>query len=562
MLGGMDPLYSHQVARADTPRPPAPARLLWQFRHDPPTYTLDNVYEQANHYTDVVYLAIRTLWKALSAATVQLVKERKTVPKLGLARKAISGPGSQGAGDEKFVPVMNHPLSKVLRRPSEKESFSKFLARALIQRCLHGRLLVWGPRNRLGVPRELYVLPTAMCWPVPPSPMYPAGAWRVSQSAPGLSWAPIGNYLGSISEVIDAREVYKWDDPHPLYPWLPYSPLTGTARQIDLAQQIDKAAWSLLQNAPSPSGVIDVPGASQAELTALEERMRQKHSGPNNTGRVLFLGGEEREGKSASSFTPLTGTLKDSPLSADREWVTGFVLAVFGLTRISCGMKDTGSYAELFADLKKIRVWTLDPFASELGDFLTHGPVADWFPNGSDDVRAQVDLPKLEDPETVEKRIGEGKEIFLVNERRGMAGLDPLPGGDVLSDTFAAVETAAHAPQPDPMAATVPGEEPQPGQPPQVGKPGQPGKPPGQTGKPGAAGPPSIPRPANPAGRGSLPPRPAVAKALEAMSSLVGSDGGAMVRPAEAVPRKKKARRRGRRWVRAVCTKALERLEA
>lgn len=500
-----------------TPRPPAPARLLWQFRHDPPSYTLDNVYEQANHYTDIVYLAIQTLSRVLSAATVQLVKLRPAKPRA--IRKALASPGVQGAGDEKFVPILNHPLAKLLRRPNRKESFARFQTRAIIQRCLHGRLLIWGPRNRAGAPCELYVLPTALCQPVYPSATYPEGAWRVTQTNPGMIWAPIAGYLGSITELIDAREVYKWDSPHAVYPWLPYSPLTGTARQIDLAQQIDKAAWAMLQNAPAPSGVIDVPGASEAELSAMQERLTQKHAGPNNTGRILYLGGAEREGKSAASFTPITGLLKDAPLSAEREAMQEFVLAVFGVSATLCNLGTSDSYAKLYAEIQRVRLMTLDPYCSDMGDLLTHGPVADWFPAGHD-VRAQVDLPKLTDPETVERRIGEGKEVFTVNERRGMAGLGPRPDGDVMSDTYAQVEMQAHAPQPDPMAPPVPGEQPQPGA---NGKPGGAAKPgqPSPNGKPQPAGPPSLPRPANPAGKGSLPPRMAKALTLAFVEEIV-----------------------------------------
>jgi hypothetical protein len=67
------------------------------------------------------------------------------------------------------------------------------------------------------------------------------------------------------------------------------------------------------------------------------------------------------------------------------------------------------------------------------------------------------------------------------------------------------------------------------------------------------AGAASPPRPGNPAGKGSLPPRPEV---KAAMSSLSLADGGALVPAGGTMPRRKKGVRRKR--LDGVLRKALE----
>lgn len=230
------------------------------YANNLPAYPLENPFNQIQHYRSCVYLGIQALCDAIGSATISL--EQKITP-------GSPAPGAR-ATDSDYVPFEDHPLAEILKHPNNVDTFRMFMAQIIIQWHLTGKVYIWGPGNMLGAPEKLYVVPTALITPSygPGNSQYPVGAWRVQQYYPmsGIMGILPGPLAGTAGAVIDARQFYIMMNPHPLYRWAPWSPTTGSDRQIDALEMVDNSCYSVLSQGFNPSAVYDIPGADQDKI--------------------------------------------------------------------------------------------------------------------------------------------------------------------------------------------------------------------------------------------------------------------------------------------------------
>jgi phage portal protein BeeE len=509
--------------------------LLAGLRVDPPGYPTDNRYEQSSHFKSVVYLAIKALMDAVGGATVQVVRRRrKALRPKGVVRKGLPAPGSQGR-DQDWLPVRyDHEAQALLDHPNAHDTTADLLAQVVLQYHLTGSALVWMVPNRLGLPCELYVLPTALCTYQPISPDYPAGAWRVS-TAYQTGGMPLYPAAGSAAgTVIDAREVARLKHPHPLYRWDAWSPLTAGAAQIDLVEKIDRSCWAAMDRGIRPDAVLDVGGMDEDQIARLREDIRRKHSGPDNAGGVFVIGTAGSEPGAGAKLLPMHTSPKDMDYASGWDRYSAFVLALFGVPKAVVNLSGASSYSELFAALKQFHTLTLRPLTARLAAALTAGPVRAW----DERARCQIDLPTLDDPDLLEKQItaDSGSGAITVNEIRALRNREPVPGGDVPPDVYKQVLSQKLQPQQE--MGQGPAMNPAGDEPPAGSSPGSP---------------PAVPKPDNKAAEGSLPLQ--IGKALSAYDAAAG---GSLV-PAAAGRRRKKLTRRK---LDRACKAILDRLDA
>lgn len=490
--------------------------LAATFNNNLPAFPLDSPFNQVQHYKSIVYLGIQTLIDAMSGAKCQL--ERKVKGKAGRASPAAR------ETDTEYVPFEGHPLCSVLRHPNDVDTFPMFLAQIILQYHLTGRVLIWGVPNRIGAPQRLFVVPTALCTPAYGlgSNQYPKGAWRIQQYYPssGLMGILPGPLAGTSGALIDSREVYIMQNPHPTYRWAPTSGVQATQIGIDLLEMIDQSCWSVMHNGVKPSGVLDMPGAAKEVVESVQAEIDNKHVGPDNHGRIIVIGGGSPQ-RPAGTFSATMPSADTMTFSEQWERVAGFVLAsVCGLDLGVVGLKPGGSYADRWAGMQDVRVRKYEPFLGRVGDTLTDGPVKDWG-LAKKGIRAALTLPKMADPTIIEQQTGAGEASGSIdyNEARARRGLPPKPGGDVPTAIYvkqleqqmgiddASMQAKAQAAagggenEDDGLGqlidAAVDGDS-------EGGGDTNSPTPAGQTAKPGG----DVKRPTNKGGKGSLPSRP------------------------------------------------------
>ena len=184
----------------------------------------------------------------------------------------------------------------------------------------------------------------------------------------------------------------------------------------------------------------------------------------------------------------------------------------------------------MYAAKKQFFEGTVQPECEELGDFLTAAVAQPWEEeDGELFVECIPEEPKNEDSHVIPAGDRVTMNLVTVNEGRASQNLPPLPGGDLPMEVWLKKLDGIANPAPPP--------------PPELA--GKPGKgTPGDTPTGGAP-----PTPDNPEGEDTRPPT----GPRKSMSTLVDSDGGALVPSASVVVRGKKARRLLRRPIKVRC---------
>lgn len=433
--------------------------LADQLRRDVSGQWTANRLEQSTHYRSVIYVAIRAIMDALLASTIQLNKKHRRYRQVSLRRqeKAMPTPHAH-TEDEQFRPFddPDHSLVKLIDQPNRSETFNEILSQIVLQYMLTGSGLLWANPNKMGLPAELYVLPTGLCYAQPPNPSFPEGWWRVQQYYPAGGYGILPAPMSGGGAPVDARDVFVFKNPHPLWRWDAMSPLTAGGVQLDILESIDQARWTAMDQGLTPDMVLLAPGVSQAQLDVYLERLRQTNIGKRNHRKVMAVGGDQGDSKFDVKFP--SQSAKDMDFAAGWDQMTAFALALFGVPKSVAGLATTGSYAELYAALKQFHTLTLRPLVARMGVWLTRHLARIW----GKDLAIQLDLPTIDDQQLQEQQLSTDLQHdgLTYNEYRAMRGREPVPGGEALVSVYVANQQAkaqqaqqAANPQPQPGAA-------------------------------------------------------------------------------------------------------------
>lgn len=509
------------------------AAMLRTLRSDPPGGWGADRHEQVKHFRDVTFIAIRAVMDLVGSASYQVSKRRRpgrgksTFGPGGTVAKSSSATQAQGR-DEDYTPLddCDHPLCKVVARPNPNEVFGELAAKLVLQNRLTGVGPVWAVPNRAGRPVELYALRTPHLFPAYQATReFPTGAWRVTPQVPGGWSGFLPGGIGASGAVLPNEEVKRFMDPHPLYDWDGYSPLTAGDVHLDVLESVNQSRKSAMDNGLQLDAVIVIPGADQTDLDKITSQLTQKAGGSRNARKVVGFAPPLGMGDGGKSLVQQMGqSPREMDFSQAWEQETRFCLALFGVPASVVDLATSENYSERYAArqqfydrqsdyLNRFAVWLTKvlcwPWESFPGEYIVHVK-----PRPIDD--------KEPPPEQFKRQLEH--DLITYNQALAKDDMPPVEGGDVpvkiylklLEQKLLGEQQPQPAPQPPAMGESPIAPQPQ--------------------GGPTAG---AVPRPDNPAAEGSKPP--AVAKA---MSSLSGPDGGFLVPDGVAPVRKRRKKLR------------------
>lgn len=445
--------------------------LADQLRRDTAGQATDNRLEQSAHYRGVIYVAVRAIMDAVQGCSVRVTKKKKKRDKdkkLGTVAKALVTPQAH-QNDEQWVPVSDtdNSLVKLLDRPNRTETVQDLLAYVALQYLLTGSALMWTNRDSIGLPAELYVLPTALCYPQPATTDYPQGWWRVTQYYPSGGFGILPSPVAGGGVPIDGRDVFRFKNPHPLWRWDAYSPLTAGRHQLDILEAVDQARWTAMDSGVTPSMVVSVAGLTEKQCDQVAEKIADRNAGRRNHRKAVVLSGDEGSDAKPDVSFPDTSP-KDMDFASGWEQMAGFALSLFGVPKSVASLSGTGSYAELYAALKQFHTLTLGPLVSRLARWLTRCLAHVW----GRDFAIEIDPPRIDDLDMLERQISSdaSNSAITVNEIRALRNRPLVEGGNVPPKIYEATLTnKMQAQQQQEQQAQQP-----PGDPSQAGPPQQP----------------------------------------------------------------------------------------
>ena len=436
-------LYSHDAW--NIPREPEIDRaqraaglyLLEAQRANSPGPWTDNVEEQANHFDNVIYIAIRAIMDVIAGSTVTLQhhKPRKGKSTFGPSShvtKAMPNAHAMSHAEE-WEPVNDHPICKMLKRPNVVDSFADLRSYLTLQNRLTGIAPLWCVPSKGGKPVELWALPSALTVPLyQRTPQYPQGAWRVQPYylSGGLGYVP-APYSGT-GAIVPGEEMARFTDPHPWFLWSGYSPLSAGSFQLDILEMIDQARFAAMDHGITMDAVLTVEGLDEPQARRLQADMQNKHGGVRNHRKFAVVAGSS--GNLKTNLQTFSQSAKDMDFQQGWEQMSAFCLALFGVPKSVAGLAMTSSYSELYASLRQF-YFRQESYVRRQDEFFTKA-LCRPYEKRMDEYRIHTDLQKLDDPDLLERQLSADTGIRSVNDRRAIRQLPPVKFGEYPEGIF------------------------------------------------------------------------------------------------------------------------------
>lgn len=244
---------------------------------------------------------------SLSGSQKQLSKAYKA--------KSLSPAVRHGSGDfEAFDD--DHPLNRLLHQPNPVDVGWYLWFRSIMYYKLTGKCYWWKPRNGLGLPAELWVLPSQWI-----TPLY------------GRSTNWIDSYVLRTNRTgqpiyIQPDEIIEFTDPSPIDLRDGFSALQACDLWLDTQYSIDRSRLASFKNGARPGLAVEL-GEKYSEPTDEElERVRQKFFNK--------YGGEQNDGATVvtppgAKITPWAFNPKEMAYLESGESIRDAVCSAFGV---------------------------------------------------------------------------------------------------------------------------------------------------------------------------------------------------------------------------------------
>jgi HK97 family phage portal protein len=320
------------------------------------------------------------------------------------------------------IPLNDHPILKLLRKPNPVQSTQEFMETIYAYRQIAGNAYILSACSRAQTPQELYALRPDRITVLPGENFIPHGyLYQVDEKKTEFRVNP----LTGASLILHIKNF------HPLSDWYGLSSIEAAAYSIDQHNQAGEWNQALLQNGARPSGAIVVKGEqgmpanlSEEQYIKLKGLIDDTFAGPRNAGRPIILEGglDWRE----MSLSPKDMDYIESKHSSARD-----IALALGMPPQLLGIPGDNTYANL--QEARLALWeqTIIPMVENvignLNTWLQGFYSADLELSYSTDDISALTLRK----EAMWNRLDNCK-FMTINEKRQTVGLGPIAEGNRL----------------------------------------------------------------------------------------------------------------------------------
>jgi len=322
--------------------------LLGTLRTGAPGQWSSNITELARHFTGAAFLAINTLATQASGSRLEIYERTE----------------DEDAPEGKRQLHHFDPICELWEDPNPQDTFIDLMYQTVQQLSLTGIALTWAvpSRDRKGDIGELYNLPSSTAWPMPPSPDYPNGAYRVLPYPYGLFGAPVGQV--SAGATIPAEQVKRTRNQHPIFRYDGYAVLSAIALQVDTIEGIDKSRFNSQTQGCEQTLSLDLDGETispdNTDLARIRAQLTALYAGPQNAGKVLIP-------PPGAKFSKISTTPAEMGWTEGWTQILDFILACYGVPMAVAGLQSNLSYATLYSSLRAFSYLSLGPVLLRVG---------------------------------------------------------------------------------------------------------------------------------------------------------------------------------------------------
>ena len=314
-------------------------------------------------------------------------------------------------GDGNEVDDKNHPLARLIRRPSPGISFQGMTYQAQMHLALNGNAYLWMIKTIRGVER-IHAIPPSAVSAVPSGNLLdPVARWQIVTGTQTIQADP--------SNVIHVHGPLKADG------YTGISPLDSASQSVDA--QTEARIWntSMMRNGAKPSMTITTPEVmTPTAFQNFKAKLNAMFSGGRNAGKIMVLDG----GKTATydGFNA-----RDMDYSAGITLTAREICLALGVPPELAGDSANKTYANAQEAHREFAINTVAPLANQYFEALSIALCME----GDNVARIGYDASQIEGMKSDESALISALtscDFLTDNEKRARLSYDAIPDGDIV----------------------------------------------------------------------------------------------------------------------------------
>jgi phage portal protein BeeE len=340
------------------------------------------------------------------------------------------------------VEIPEHPLLSLLYDPNPIDTHAMFWQEIVQRLELAGSCGIYKVRGRLGVPAELWVLPTSENGEFKPVP----DAKLV-----------ISGYVyddGDVHQRFTTDDAFWLRYPNPKNKFEGMSPLKAQIYPYNIDYYLSRQQYKFYKNnAVTGKHFSTDQKMSQDELDKLWDKIDAKFGGTDKAYKTIVTH------SGLKSEDPHNATARDMMIDVIGKYAKDKILSGYGINEGMVGLTENQNKANLDTSRENYLIECVHPRVSMIVECFEKWLVPDF----DDRIEFEVDLPEIQQRELdiLETNSNLDRFVTTVNEERARKKLDPVAWGDAPFVPFNLTPYGAEKPEPKPGgdAATAVAEE-------------------------------------------------------------------------------------------------------
>ncbi len=405
--------------------------------------------EMVEQFTSWVYICAKTNADAIASVPLglyvvsdakgkryQTIRTRTIKPPVEKYLSSHAGIRSRIVKGEEVAEVTEHPFLDLMQNVNPVMNGSDLREITSMFLDLTGEAYWYVVRNRLGVPVEL--------WPIPSPYMTPIPGKSLEEFVVGYEYQ-----RGGVKQQLPVEDVIPFQFPNPMNPFKGFSCVRGVADAIYINSKINEYIESMFENKARPGGIFTADVAvSPASLDRAKTELAEKYGGARMAGKSMMLPPGIRFDRDYVTPDELAYIEGKKNIREEICVALGVPISVLVSTDVNRANAETGDYRHaksgVLPRLRKIE--------EKINERL--------LPMFDERLFCAFDNPVPEDRDfLLRKRTADlGSGVSTINEERIAEGKEPVDGGDEplvpfsvapLSEVVGGMDEPAPSPMPD-----------------------------------------------------------------------------------------------------------------
>lgn len=307
--------------------------------------------------------------------------------------------------------IDEHPLYDLFKKPNQLSTRFTLWYDTVIRLELAGKCGWYIPKNKLGLPGAITVLPvtkTADLTPIP-DPV---------EMIKGYSYVD-----GQLKQHFEVDEIIFMRYPNPESPFEGMSPLMAQSYPYDIENYMMQQQRELYKNKATPGNVFTTDRVMNGTLVdSLKAHVTSEFKGASKAGKLMVLHSGLKQDK------PIGMNAKDLMLEEVAKFTKDKIITGFDMSPGKLGLVEDVNRANMEALDKSYYSECITPKTMLIEEYIE----SDLLPYYDENITADFDVPNVIDQEQrrkeMETNLKTGKTV--INEERAKDGQEPVSWGD------------------------------------------------------------------------------------------------------------------------------------